>query len=188
MKSAANYREAAYGNGSDREMRVFMLKIQRKFLVVFLLMALSTGCSKPAPRFDGAYIDMSLTEFQNLYSDLSQPQAIQDENGNALLVFQRPARDNFKKRQYYVQNEKLIGIVILFTTTTEFESVLNEFIESNGKPSKNLSVMGSRVAIWEQGKNFINITSGTSQTRVQLPTGGSETLEPKEIILILGRK
>ncbi len=163
-----------------------MLKIHRGFLA-FLFMALSTGCSKPAPRFDGAYIDMSLTEFQNLYSDLSQPQEIRDENGNALLVFQRPARESFKKRQYYVQNEKLIGIVILFATTTEFESVLNEFIESNGQPSRNISVMGSRVAIWEQGKNFINITTGTSQTRVQLPTGGSETLEPKEIMLILGR-
>ncbi len=163
-----------------------MLKIHKGFLA-FLFVASSTGCSKPAPRFDGAYIDMSLTEFQNLYSDLSQPQEIRDENGNALLVFQRPARESFKKRQYYVQNERLIGIVILFATTTEFESVLNEFIESNGQPSQNLSVMGSRAAIWEQGKNFINITSGTSQTRVQLPTGGSETLEPKEIMLILGR-
>ncbi len=164
-----------------------MLKIHRGFLA-FLFMVVSTGCSKPAPRFDGAYIDMSLTEFQNLYSDLSQPQEIRDENGNALLVFQRPARENLKRRQYYVQNEKLIRIVILFAATTEFESVLNEFIESNGQPSKNLSVMGSRVAIWEQGKNFINITSGTSPTRVQLPTGGSETLEPKQIMLILGRK
>ncbi len=81
-----------------------MLKIHRGFLA-FLFMALSTGCSKPAPRFDGAYIDMSLTEFQNLYSDLSQPQDIRDENGNALLVFQRPARENFEKRQYYVQNK-----------------------------------------------------------------------------------
>jgi hypothetical protein len=186
-KSAANHSEVAYVNANNSEVTVFMLRANRGFLVAFLFMALSTGCSKPAPGFDGAYIDMPLTEFQNLYSDLSQPQDNRDENGNALLVFERPARDNFRKRQYYFRNEKLIGIVILFATTTKFESVLNEFIESNGRPSQNLSVMGSRVAVWEQGKNFINITSGTSQMRVQLPTGGSVTLEPQEIMLVLGR-
>ena len=165
-----------------------MLGVNRSCLVIFLFAAFSSGCSKPAPRFDGAYIDMSAKELQTLHSDLSQPHYIENGDGEAISVFQRPARDNIKTVQYYVRNEQVIGIVVLFSRTTGFAAVLDEVIESNGKPGKDLRVMDSRAAIWEQGRTFINITTGTSQTRVQLPTGESQTLEPGEVILVLGRR
>ena len=163
-----------------------MSGVNRSCLVPFMFVACSIGCSKPAPRFDGAYIDMSARELRILHSDLSKPHYVENGDGTAISVFQRPARDSIKTVQYYVRNERVIGIVVLFSTTTDFASVLDEVVESNGTPSKNLSVMGSRTAIWQQGQRFISITTGTTQTRVQLPTGESQTLEPGEVILVLG--
>ncbi len=163
-----------------------MAKVNGIVLCVFMLSLLAGGCSK-APQFDKAHINMSSQSLRLAYPDLLQLEDSKDKDGRTVLVFQRSS-DSVEKAQYYVRDDKLMGVAVLFSKGTEFDSLVAKLAENNGQPDQQLNVMGSKAATWEKGGNFISVISGTTRTKIQLPTGESVMLEPKEIVLILGKE
>lgn len=153
-----------------------------------MLLILIIGCSKAPPQFDKAYINMSQQDLENAYPDLQQLQETKNEKDETMLVFERSGDDNIQIAQYYIKADKLVGIVVLFSKKTKFDSIANGIVETNGMPSKQLNLMGSQAAIWEHGKNYISLMTGSGPTKIELPTGQTKIVNPKEIILILGKK
>lgn len=164
-----------------------MAKCRRIIPYLFLTLIFLAGCSK-GPQFDKASINMSLSSLQSAYPGLQRLDDIKDKQGGTVLVFQRPSDDNVKKAQYYVKDDKLIGMVVIFPKGTAFDSVVRKLAEENGEPDRKMSVMGSQAATWEKGGSAISVITAVSGTQIGLPSGGTEKLEPGEILLFLGKQ
>ena len=159
--------------------------------IIVCLVAISVclpGCGKLPAQFDTVYIDMPVRELASAYADIEKVRVVKDEKNRDITIFQRPQRDNVLQERYYVCEDKVIGVMILFSKEAQFDAIAAELLKANGKASKTVNLMGSQAALREGGGKMIHLIRGTAPIKVELPVENPIRLGRNETILIMSKE
>jgi hypothetical protein len=154
--------------------------------IIFILFSLTTGCSKNSPRFEAAYIEMTLQDFAAKYPHAQKVAEAKGTTGVPFSVYQKEEKN--RSAQYFFSENALVGIVVIFSGGAQFDSIVDELTSVNGEPASQFITEGAKTAVWKKGDYFINMIQSTTKREIKLPNGILHPLNPGDILLMLGRK
>lgn len=152
------------------------------FAVVF------SGCSKAPPRFEDARIDMALEDFKANHPHAQGGAEVKGPTGIPFSIYRRENEGRIKNADYFFSEGKLVGIVVVYSAEAPFDSVVEILARSNGNPTRQLMMEHSKIAAWERGIYFMNMVQSDVETSINLPTGTTRPLQPRDIVIMLGKK
>ena len=157
-------------------------------LIIIMFTILMAGCAKNPPCFEEARIEMTLQDFKAQYPQAQKLADAKGTKGIPFSIYQREPKNKIKRAHYFFSENKLVGIIVIFSEGAQFDSIVDELGVANGEPTKQFMMAGSKAAVWEKGEYFINMLQGTTETEIKLPTGITQVLNPGDIVIMLGRK
>jgi len=159
-----------------------------KVMLITIVLAIVTGCTKSPAAYEKAYLGMPLQELISSYSEAKKIQGVTDDKGVEVVEYSLPREGNVKRASYFFQNDLLIGMVIIYGKGADFDYLVNQLTLENGKPILNKTIDNSRGANWRSPDSYIMLLNGIKGTQIKLPVGETDEIKPDEVILIIGKR
>jgi hypothetical protein len=131
---------------------------------------------------------MPLEDFKSAYPEAQLVADAKGPQGVPFSIYQSKPEGKIKSANYFFSENKLVGIIVLYSEGVQFDPVVDDLTALNGKATNQVMMADSKAAVWERGPYFINMIQSASETEIKLPTGASRVLQPGDIVVMLGRK